>query len=93
MTDSSGDEGLIEVLVMRLESQRLPYALALKEKVDRSERLNEFDIEFLDEALRDASSVKPLCDRHPEWKSLSARMVHLYHEITRKALENEQAGD
>ncbi|MEA3413492.1 MAG: hypothetical protein U9R74_18445 [Pseudomonadota bacterium] len=53
--------------------------------------MNEFDIEFLDEVFRDAASMKPLLDGHPEWKPLAARMAHLYREITGKALENEKA--
>ena len=34
MSESSEDLGLITVLLQRLETQRLPRALALKEKVD-----------------------------------------------------------
>jgi hypothetical protein len=48
MSDTSKDAGLIQVLAERLETQRLPRALALKEKVDRGATLDEFDIEFLE---------------------------------------------
>ena len=60
MTNSEKDAGLIEVLVQRLEQQRLPRALDLKALVDRGERLSDLDISFLDEALQDASDVKGL---------------------------------
>jgi len=90
MTISEQDAGLIEVLVERLEQQRLPRALDLLAMVDRGERLSDLDISFLEEALQDASDVKPFFDQHPEWQDLAGRVVHLYKEITTKALENEQ---
>ena len=92
MTNSEKDVGLIEVLVQRLEQQRLPRALDLKALVDRGERLSDLDISFLDEALQDASDVKVLVDQHPEWQDLAGQVVHLYKAITTKALENEQGG-
>ena len=92
MTDESKDAGLLEVLVKRLEQQRLPMALDLKEKVDRGEKLNEFDIQFLDEVFRDAQQVSGLIERNPEWQELATKMVSLYKEITDKALANEKSG-
>ena len=47
MTESEKTAGIIQVLATRLETQRLPRALALKEKVDQGERLNELDMTFL----------------------------------------------
>jgi hypothetical protein len=90
MTETSKDAGVIQALVERLEKLRLPTALALKEKVDKGEPLNQFDIAFLDEVFEDATRIKPLLDQHPEWQELAARMMHLYHEITVKALQNEK---
>ena len=92
MTDESKDAGLIDVLIKRLEQQRLPKALALKEKVGRGEKLNEFDIQFLEEVFADAQHVSGLIERNPEWQELAAKMVGLYKEITDKALENEKSG-
>lgn len=92
MTDTSKDAGLIQVLAERLETQRLPRTLDLKEKVDRGETLNEFDIQYLEEVFQDAQEIHPLVERHPEWQDLAARLAHLYKEITEKALENEKAG-
>ena len=92
MVDESKDAGLLEVLAKRMEQQRLPKALDLKEKVDRGEKLNDFDIQFLEDVFRDAQQVSDLVARNPEWHELSAKLVHLYKEITDKALENEKAG-
>ncbi len=91
MADTSKDAGLIQVLAKRLETQRLPWALSLKERVDRGETLNEFDIQFLTEVFEDAQRIGPLVDRHPEWHDLATKLVGLYKEITDKALKNEQA--
>ena len=91
MVDESNDAGLIQVLAARLQQQRLPKALDLKEKVDRGETLNEFDIQFLEEVFRDAQKVRELVERHPEWQELAIKLVQLYKEITSKALENERA--
>ena len=90
MVDASKDTGLIQVLAERLKTQRLPRALSLKEKVDRGETLNEFDIQFLEEVFQDAQRTHALVDRHPEWQDLAAKMIHLYKEITDIALQNEK---
>jgi hypothetical protein len=90
MADASDDAALIQVLAERLETQRLPRALSLKDKVDQGETLAEFDIQFLEEVFHDAQRLRPLLDRHPEWQSLAAQLTHLYKEITEKALENEK---
>lgn len=91
MSESSQDLGLITVLLERLETQRLPRALSLKERVDRGERLHDSDLAFLEEVFADASKVKPFLDRYPQYQELAARLVSLYKEITDKALANEKA--
>jgi hypothetical protein len=91
MTDASKDTGLIVTLARRLETQRLPHALALKEKVDEGETLNDLDLAFLEKVSEDIQKVRPLVDRHPEWQPIAAKMLQLYNEITAKALENEQS--
>lgn len=91
MTASTDKEaGIIQALAERLEKQRLPMALKLKEKVDQGGLLNEADIAFLEEVFAGSAQLKPLLDAHPEWQELAARMLDLYGEITAKALENEQ---
>ena len=91
MSESSGDVGLITVLLQRLETQRLPRALALKDKVDRGELLDSFDLGFLEEVFAETNSIRPLLAQHPEYQDLAARMMHLYKEITERALQNENA--
>ena len=88
MTDPQQDAGLLSVLIERLESQRLPRALELKNKVDRGETIDE----FLQEILSDAAYLKPLIERHPEHQELVGKLFGLYRDISEKALANEKAG-
>lgn len=87
------DEGILQALMARLERTRLPRLLELKEKVGQGERLNSFDIEFLERALEGVEDSASLMERHPDYKELAVRLVHLYREITEKALQNEQSKD
>lgn len=90
MADPSDDIGIIVALAKRLETQRLPRALALKEKVDRGETLNDLDLAFLEEVNDDMQKVRSLVDRNPDWQTIVEKMLQLYNEIAAKALENEQ---
>ncbi|MGB5179949.1 MAG: hypothetical protein WBP44_14615 [Gammaproteobacteria bacterium] len=90
MTEASDDDGIIMALIDRFEKQRLPRLQALKEKADRGELLSDGDVEFLDRVIHDAQQSKHLIDRHPEWQTFCAQVVHLYETITEKALDNEK---
>lgn len=90
MSETTSDEGVIAVLIERLERQRLPRLLALEEKVNNGEPLASFDIEYLENAIADAHKVFPLVERHPEYQSLASKVIGLYKEIAGKALEIEK---
>lgn len=92
MKDPNKEAGVVQVLAERLEKQRLPRALALKDRVDQGEVLGDSDIAFLEEVFRDAAQIKPYLDSHPEWQDLAGRLAHLYQTITEKALENQKQG-
>jgi hypothetical protein len=90
MSNPTQDAGVIQTLLDRLNSQRLPMALALKDKVDQGGTLSEYDIQKLEEVFADAQTIQPLIARHPEHQDLVARILHLYSEILDKATENEK---
>ena len=48
MSDPTEDPGLIEVILERLEKQRLPGLLAIKEKVDGGISPDDFALDFLE---------------------------------------------
>jgi hypothetical protein len=90
MKTPSEDQGVIQALLDRLNNQRLPRLLALKEKVDAGEALADEDLDFLHQVFEEAGLVKPIIDRHPQYQDLVARVVRLYADITAQALENEK---
>jgi hypothetical protein len=93
MSDLSTKEaGTIQVLLQRLNEIRLPKALDLKKKVDRGEKLDSYDLEFLKTVLADALKAQALVAKHTEFEPLVGKLMGLYSEITTKGLENEQKG-
>ena len=90
MANGNEDAGVLAVIVKRMEEQRLPRALELKDKVDQGGLLDDADIDFLERVFADSSELKPLLARHPEHQDLAARIMNLYLAITTKALENEE---
>jgi hypothetical protein len=92
MTSTSDEQGVLAVLIDRMETQRLPRALALKEKVDQGQILDDFDLSFLEEVFADSVSIKSLLARHPEYQDLAGKVATLYREITEKALDNQRQG-
>ena len=91
MDKEEKEQAVIFALVERFQNQRLPRALEIKKNVDAGGLLTEEELHFLEEVNKDASSIEPLIQRHPEWLELFSKAVHLHKEISEKALENEKA--
>ena len=89
MAEISKEQGVAHAVLERFERFRLPRALDIKQRVDRGERLTDADFEFLKRVMSDAEEIKRYVEKLPEMQALYGRAVNLYHEITKKALENE----
>lgn len=83
--------GIAMALLERFETQRQPYAMSIKEKVDKGELLSDSDVEFLKQVLDDSVEIKHLISENSEWLPLYERIANMYQEIISKALENEKA--
>jgi hypothetical protein len=86
------EAGVLQVTLDRFNNVRLPRALALKDKVERGEKLDETEVKFLADVAADLHTLKGFLERHPEYESLVVKGIGLYTEITAKAIVNEQAG-
>lgn len=89
MSEVSKETGTLAVLAKRLVEERLPKALALKEKVDRGEVLGEADLTFLEQVVADVRTMPQGLKENPKVQDIGGRMMQLYNEIVAKAMENE----
>lgn len=90
MNGLSRDECVIIALIQRLWESRLPRAFRLKAAVDEGEVLSSSDIRYITRVHNDTQQIIPLVDKHPKYQNLFTNVIHLYHHITQKALDNEQ---
>jgi hypothetical protein len=90
MKKSSEQLGVVTALLERLEKQRLPRLLSLKDNVNCGEVLSHSDLSFLKEVSTDAKRIEPFLDNLPQYQSLYVKLVGLYEDISNKALENEK---
>ena len=84
------DECVIVVLIQRLCESRIHRALRLQLKVDDGETLSSSDIRFLARGHKNTQQIIHLVDKHPKHQNLFRDIIHLYHHITLRALDNEQ---
>jgi hypothetical protein len=90
MLDGDARMGISEVLLERLEKARLPRILKIKDRVDQGLALDDTDLAFLELMLSDAQKNHLLIESLPECREVFARVIHIYRDITTKALDNEE---
>jgi hypothetical protein len=90
MSLNERNAGTVNVLMERLSKERLPRLLEIREYVFEGKALNDFDIDYLEQVLKDANENRHLLIDFPEYHDIAVRLVNLYNEITTKALENEK---
>jgi hypothetical protein len=89
MADEQRMAGIEQAMLAKLEHQTLPKTMDIKRRVDAGQKLSDSDMAFLDTVLKGLDRDKSAVERDPKWESLYTRLIDLYHDITRKALENE----
>jgi hypothetical protein len=92
MTKQEKETGVEQALLAKLEQQVLPKTLGIQRRVDAGEKLTDSDIDFLDSVLKGLSRDKAKVENDPKWNTLYTRLIGLYNQITRKALDNEPKG-
>ncbi|MET0065680.1 MAG: hypothetical protein ABW076_04980 [Candidatus Thiodiazotropha sp.] len=90
MNNPLDNRGVLTVVLWRFEKQILPRIFDIKDMVENGRTLSDSNIEFLNEALIESRNYESFVVDHADFNVLFARTAHLYHEITTKALENEQ---
>ncbi len=85
------DNGILQVDIERFLKQRLPVATFLKKKVESNQKLNEFDLDFLENMLKEVQQMLPIYNRHKDYQHLASKIMNLYENIIAKAMENEKS--
>ncbi len=68
MSESAQKEaGTIQAMLQQLNDVRLPRALELKKKVDRGEKLDDYDLQFLEGVLEDVLPRRSLRASRAGW--------------------------
>ena len=87
------DEGVIEAVLDRITKFTLPKTLAIKARLDRGEKLSDFDIQFLLQVYERSKRTRKYLSRHPEYELLATELLSLYAEIMREGIENENVDE
>ncbi len=86
----SKDEMVLEALLERFEKQRLPRLLDIDAKLEQGNKLDDYDLQFLEKVFSDTQENEHYLQAADEdLKQLFMNVLKLYHSITQKALKNE----
>ncbi len=88
MEQEERDKGLINVLLKRFETERLPRMKELQAKVDDGGVLDDTDLSYLQKVLSDAHQVMDVLKRNPEYGALAKGALLMYEDIMAKSQQN-----
>lgn len=89
LSEARRQRGIAQVLLNRLDTQRLPYALKLKKRMDEGEHLTEYDSQFLKRVFEESKEARRLVQKQPQYREIVEKMTKLYEEIVRRGAENQ----
>ena len=89
MTDAERDACRVSAILRHLNNQRLPKLLAMKERLNCGERVDQEDMRYLHDCARDTLWVRDLCEGQPALRAICNRVTQLFKDITEQALQNE----
>jgi len=84
------EQEILEALLDRLNKQRLPHALELEAKVNAGEILNDYDLAFLSDVMKDMNRAQAVYNHFPEYETLLTKLMSLYAHIIKQGAENEK---
>lgn len=83
------EQAILFVTMQQIQTQKLPKILELQTKVNQGNLLNNFDLSFLEKSFKDTHEMLPVINHHPEYQKVCGSMIHIYHLVIEKALENQ----
>ena len=89
MAEKTKQLGVVQAILGRFNTQRLPRMLSLLEHVNRGEMLSDLDLGFLAKVAEDVNRNRQVSG-HPDLQGLLSRLVDLFSEIAEKAVANEK---
>ena len=90
MDKSTSEVGVITTVIERLVKQELPILQAMEEKLDKGERLDDSELEFLEKISTDGNEVMRMIDHHPEYQELTVKVLGLCTKLISKAVDLEK---
>lgn len=81
---------IVQQVLDRFYTYRLPALLKMKEQVDSGGVLNDVDVSVLEASIKEAKGGEEFAQKHPELANLVSEVAELYNDITTKALDNQK---
>ena len=91
MNKQDSNSAIEQVLLERFVHDHLPRVQEIESRVDAGEKLDSYDIQYLEKLFTDAKESRPYFINDKSYENLAGKIAELYHHITETALANERA--